>query len=128
MPPITLDLVKLRELANKASPGPWTVDPYEYRDNGEMKYFPSLRFRPNRQPEPGSLYYDGSVDPYATLCINHSMNQTMPEIVATAEFMAAANPQNIIALLDEYEEQRRTIASLQVRIEELTRRADRRSR
>ncbi len=43
-PVMPLDIKGLRALCEAATPGPWTVDPLAYRDNGEQAYFPRVRF------------------------------------------------------------------------------------
>ena len=75
---MTLDEKRARKICNEASPGPWTVDPRQYRDDGTQKYFPSLRF----VSEEAALGTSGA------LTINESKSQTMKEINATADFIA----------------------------------------
>jgi hypothetical protein len=99
----------------KATPGPWTVDPYQYDENGKQMYFPTLRLK-------GTL---GELDGRITI---NEPSASMETHNATAEFMATANPLAVIELLDELDYQQKRILGLQSRVEELTRRLDRRSR
>jgi hypothetical protein len=77
---MTIDLKKLREVAEKATPGPWL-----YR--GKSASFHSL-------PEEGTAYTYGPsiMEPEDNLLKDQD-----------AEFIATFNPQTILALLDAYE-------------------------
>lgn len=88
---VIVDTKKLRELAAAATPGPWTVDPYEHDQNGRQVYFPRLRFFGS--PEPGD-------NGRGSVCINECRGPIAVHN-ATAEFIAAANPTAVIALLDQ---------------------------
>lgn len=70
---MTIDTKRLRELAEAATPGPWVAEDYNE----------------------GEVY---TVDPFKLVCKvwRHPQDQV-------AAFIAAANPQTVIALLDEVE-------------------------
>lgn len=69
---MTIDRKRLRELALAATPGPWTYEEEEYAP--ERVRFPDGQFA--------------------------TVNGDSAETCETAAFIAAANPQTILALLD----------------------------
>jgi hypothetical protein len=74
------DHQRLRELAQKATPGPWELDALENREHG--------LFINDDHPEAGTLG-----------CASNQVAGFMVE--RNAEFIAAADPATILALLDE---------------------------
>ena len=74
---MTIDTKRLRELAEKATPGPWVVE--------ETRESSTLRFQ---RPYPEYTAPDGRV---LSLSMGHE----------NAEFIAATDPQTVLALLDE---------------------------
>ena len=86
---------KLRQLAQAATPGPWTLeydsDTGEYGENyGE---WPNALNGPKSQTE--------WLDPKAQEKYGHQVNEISDMCEADAEFIAAANPTVVLALLDE---------------------------
>lgn len=81
---MTIDTKKLRELANAATPGPWFV-------NEDANY--------------GNIWVDSSVTKEGVaLCDG---GDWIGPCAANAAFIAAANPQTVLELLDEIERLRK---------------------
>lgn len=95
---MTVDIKRGRAICDAASPAPWSVDPFEYRADGEQKYFPSLR-----------LHSEGPFN--GRLTINVSQRQQMDQINATAIFMAESR-QMLPDALDEIETLRAALISV----------------
>lgn len=95
---MTIDTTKLRELANKATPGPWT-------------YFPYPKYREHHVSVP----IDGSS---MTLPLFQDGCQTSKP-KEDAEFIAAANPATVLALLDERDALIDTMRYMRAELEKL---------
>ena len=81
------DLKKLREVAERATPGPW--------DEGDGKY-----------GETGYVYCDNAMGSAVAVCYGKALPYTVfsrEQEKANAAFIATFNPQTILALLDAYE-------------------------
>lgn len=89
------DHATLRRLAENATPGPWEIDALE---NGEHGLFIS-----NDRPEAGSLG-----------CASSQVAGFMVE--RNAEFIAAANPTAVLALLDENADLARRVQVLEQQV------------
>lgn len=89
---MTIDTIKLRELAQKATPGPWYSKwPEErcaWKDIGHSRY---------------PVAYTGD-------CFDDAQN---------AEFIAAANPATVLALLDERDAMNETMRHMRAELEKL---------
>lgn len=87
------DYQKLRRLAENATPGPWTIsyerDDFEMQDNPP---YPHALIGPKNRTE-----WD---DPEWQEEWGHQVNEICELSETDAEFIAAANPQTVIGLLD----------------------------
>lgn len=93
---MTLSLPKLRELASKATPGPWHLlgAPWVHQDLADLTVIAG-----NPDPHKGRLVAECSIE------IDWTDDENDPRIqeVKNAEFIAGFNPETAIALLDRLE-------------------------
>lgn len=71
--------------ASAAADGPWDVDPFEYNEDGERLYFPSVRVEPRRPTD-----YDPEGRMRGRIVINEPSPSSMDTFDATALFIANA--------------------------------------
>lgn len=104
---MTIDTARLRELAEKAVPGPWDL---EYDDETVEVNAGSARTTWNEAHTVG--FPASSWAPRDRILerdVGYLDEAEADEIAADAEYIAAANPQTVLALLDEIDRLRSAI-------------------
>lgn len=89
---MTIDTTKLRELAQKATPGPWKIVSDALHFHSLTSIFAGKVDHKNRIP--------------AQMIVDIGGNDECPQLEANTRFIAAANPAVVLAMLDDLQAMR----------------------
>ncbi len=95
---MTIDTTKLRELAQKATPGPWRIMIDVLHFHSATTIYGGAEFPPPAIP--------------AQMVVEIGGNAECADLEANTRYIAAANPETVLALLDELDRRQQEITML----------------